>query len=135
MGSDMSAPSRMVTPEEKRRLDEAAGLFVASLEQHLRASYPTQDGTPAFDEWHVYSRMGAVISLAVQSLLVPEPYGVQRVALDPMVKAIGIAIGMQSANATPEEFERLMELFGEGVGIGRAETHGIAINMPTAGRA
>lgn len=131
----MSAPSRMLTPEEKAVLDQATGVFVAVLEQHLRTCYPRQADTLAFDEWHPFSRMGAVISLAVQSLLVPEPFGVHRVPLDPMVKAIGMAIGMQSANTTPEEFERLMLLFGEGVGIGRAETHGIAINMPTAGRA
>lgn len=131
----MSARSRLMTPEEKARMDEATKAYVAVLEQHLRASYQRDGDTPGFAEWHTFSQWGAVISLAVQNMLCPEPYGALRIPLGPMIKAIGIAIGSQSANATPQEFERLMLLFGEGVGIGRAETHGLAINMPTAGRA
>lgn len=131
----MSAPSRVLTPDEKHRVDEAAAQFVASLEHHLRGLYPGDHQTPGFDQWPSISRMGAVATAAVQALLNPEAFGVARLPLDPMIKAIGMAVGLQTANATPEEFERLMMMFGEGVGIGRAENHAIAMNMPTAGRA
>lgn len=131
----MSTPTRIVTPEEREHLNEVTGVFVAQLEIYLQAVYALQDGNIPFEAMPVYSRMGAVIITAVQSLLAPEPFGVPRMPLDPMIKAIGMAIGCQTANTTQEEFERLMIMFGEGVGIGRAETHNAAINMPTAGRA
>ena len=131
----MSTPSRILTPGEKQRMDEATQTYVAVLEQQLGALYVRHGDTPGFIEWHALSQWGAVINMAVQNLLSPEAYGVPRLPLEPMVRAIGMAIGSKTANATHEEFERLMLMFGEGAGIGRAENHAIAINMPTAGRA
>lgn len=131
----MSTPSRMLTPTEKAYLDQAARVYVAALEKHLGILYPGGEDEAPFTSWDPIAKLAAIATVAVQSLLSAEAYGEPRLALDPMLKAIGFAIGGQSAHTTQEEFERLMTAFGEGVGIGRAETHAIFMKMPTAGRA
>lgn len=116
--------------EAQQRLNLAASAYLDVIRTELVGHYG--------DRWGNFPesvQQAAVISSAIQTLLIPQVHGIAILDAGLVFSNVGTALGVHTAHLPDATFHDLMSALAIGAGTGRAHRVAEVMHFPTEGNA